>query len=232
MRQQIVTSAIVLARTDYQEADRILTMLTPDNGKVRVIAKGVRRPKSKLAGGIELFSVNDITYLPSQRSELHTLISTRLLQNYGDIVKDIKRTMFGYELLKRINRATEDSPEEAFFNLLQISLESLNNLELNIEMIELWFSMQLLRITGHTPNFITDVEGTKLVASEAYTFDHDAMAFRTAADGSFTSNHIKILRLSVAANQPAVLAQVSGAGAVIMTCTGLVHSILGNYVRM
>ena len=50
------TKAIVLRRTDYGEADRILQLLTP-SGKRSVIARGVRKEKSKLAGGIELFSV-------------------------------------------------------------------------------------------------------------------------------------------------------------------------------
>ena len=53
------TKAIVLRRTDYGEADRILQLLTP-SGKRSVIARGVRKEKSKLAGGIELFSVSDV----------------------------------------------------------------------------------------------------------------------------------------------------------------------------
>ncbi len=111
---QIVTKGIVLTRTDYGEADRIITMLTPDQGKVRVIAKGVRRVKSKLAGGIELFSVSSITYIPG-RKEIGTLVSTRLQQHFGNIVKDIDRTMLGYELLKRLNKATEDDVDDDYF---------------------------------------------------------------------------------------------------------------------
>jgi DNA repair protein RecO (recombination protein O) len=76
MKQQS-TKAVILTRTDYGEADRIMTFLTPELGKVRAMAKGVRKPKSKLAGGIELFSVSDITYIVG-RSELQTLVSTRL----------------------------------------------------------------------------------------------------------------------------------------------------------
>ena len=52
----IRTKAIVIRRTNYGEADRILQLLTPDYGKVSVMARGVRREKSKLAGGIELFA--------------------------------------------------------------------------------------------------------------------------------------------------------------------------------
>jgi DNA repair protein RecO (recombination protein O) len=99
MKNQIIAEAIVHSRTDFQEADRILTMLTPNHGKLKVIAKGVRRPRSKLAGGIELLSVNDVTVLPG-RGELGTLISSRLKAHYGQIVQDINRTMLAYELLK------------------------------------------------------------------------------------------------------------------------------------
>ena len=53
------TRAIVLRRTNYGEADRILQLLTPD-GKKSVMARGVRREKSRLAGGIELFAVSDV----------------------------------------------------------------------------------------------------------------------------------------------------------------------------
>jgi len=53
------TSAIVLRRTNYGEADRILQLLTPD-GKRGVMAKGVRREKSRLAGGIELFAICEV----------------------------------------------------------------------------------------------------------------------------------------------------------------------------
>ena len=50
--------AIVLRRTNFGEADRIVDLLTP-SGRVSVMARGVRREKSKLAGGIELFALCD-----------------------------------------------------------------------------------------------------------------------------------------------------------------------------
>jgi len=59
--KQFVTTGLVLSRTDFGEADRIITVLTPDHGKLRLMAKGVRRMKSKLAGGIDLFTVSDLT---------------------------------------------------------------------------------------------------------------------------------------------------------------------------
>lgn len=209
MKPHIVTRGIVLARTDYQEADRILTIITPDNGKLRVIAKGVRRPKSKLAGGIELFSLNEITVLPG-KSDIKTLISSRLSVHYGDIVKDIQRTMLGYELLKVINRITEDEPGPEFFTLLQRSLEALNDQQLSYQLLELWFTLQLLHINGHSPNLATDSSGHQLKREGVYVFDFDEMCFRPQAQGVFTSSHIKLLRLGMSDNGVLVMKQLHG----------------------
>jgi DNA repair protein RecO (recombination protein O) len=52
-RRLYVTDAIVLSRFDYGEADRILTLLTPGLGKIKAIAKGIRRPTSRIGGSLE-----------------------------------------------------------------------------------------------------------------------------------------------------------------------------------
>jgi DNA repair protein RecO (recombination protein O) len=231
MKNQIATKGIVLARTDFQEADRILTVLTPDNGKARVMAKGVRRQKSKLAGGIELFSVSEVTLLPT-RGELQTLVSSRLIVHYGNIVKDIKRTMLAYEVLKRINRVTEDEPGEEYFELLQATLAGLNDLDLDVSLVELWFLMQLLSITGHTPNMKTDTEGAKLSADERYIFDFDEMGFRQQHGGPYDANHIKLLRLSYATEEPGILKQIKDAEDVTASILKLVSNMLSLSVRI
>ena len=73
----IRTRAIVLRRTNFGEADRILQLLTPE-GRRSVMAKGVRREKSKLAGGIELFAITDVV-LGEGRGDLGILTSAQLV---------------------------------------------------------------------------------------------------------------------------------------------------------
>ena len=207
MKNQIITKGIVLARTDFQEADRILTLLTPDHGKLRMIAKGVRRPRSKLAGGIELLSVSDISVLPG-RGELGTLVSTRLITHYGQIVTDLHRTMLAYDILKRLNKLTEDVVGEEYFDLLQAALEGLNDLGLDVDLAELWFVMQLLDITGHVPNLVTDAQGKKLLPDQTYQFDYDAIAFVPTLEGAYNPGHVKLLRLCLVAKSPLPLKQI------------------------
>ena len=74
------TQAIVLRRTNYRESDRILDLLTPE-GKQAVIARGVRKAKSRLAGGIELFTLAEVV-IHQGRGDLGTLTSAKMLQFY------------------------------------------------------------------------------------------------------------------------------------------------------
>ena len=226
--KQLNSKGVVLTRTDYGEADRIITFLTPDQGKVRVIAKGVRRQKSKLAGGIELFSISDITYIIG-RGDLHTLVSTRLEQHFGNIVKDIDRTMLGYEFLKIINRVLEDEGGEEYYILLVAGLAALNSPTTPKDLSECWFLVQLMRLHGHLPNLTHDVKGGDLPKDGIFKFSIDDMAFFASPNGEFTQNHIKLLRL-LAYNPPENLLQVTGLASYLADLTPLVRTMSRQYV--
>lgn len=226
---QITTKAIILARTDFGEADRILTLLTPEYGKLRLMAKGVRRVKSKLAGGIELFSVSDITFIKG-KGDIGTLVSTRLAKHYRHIVENIDRTMLGYELIKQLNKVTEDEPESAYFHLLQQAFEALDDVSVNAELIKLWFAAQLLRLAGHTPNLQTDETGAKLELSKTYSFSFNSMAF--APNGNYTADHIKFLRLLFGEHIPAILQKVQGSAELTRSLASMVGTMLVGQLRI
>lgn len=229
--KQKVTVGIVLARTNYGEADRILTILTSDQGKIRLLAKGVRRIKSRLAGGIELFSINDITLIEG-RGDLGTLISARVFRNYGEIVKDVNRTMFTYDVLKQLNKLTEDTPEQEYFTVLARTLQAINNPLNSLDAIALWLHMQLLRLSGHSPNLLQDSEGNKLESTKSYMFNFETMYFDDAVSGPFSADHIKLLRLSESANSAVKVAQVQGADSILPSLVQLTKTMLRQHTRM
>jgi DNA repair protein RecO (recombination protein O) len=228
---QLLTTGIVLSRTDYGEADRILTLLTPDYGKLSLMAKGVRRIKSKLAGGIELFSVSDVTFIKG-KGDMGTLVSARLRKHYGTIVQDINRTMLGYDLIKMLNKVTEDNPEAEYFQLLEQAFEALDDAVIGIGMIRLWFSAQLLRLGGHTPNLQTNTTGQKLVVESIYNFEFDTTSFIVAPGGGFGVDEIKFLRLVFANNQPNLLQKVENSQKLVDSCLPLVTNLLKLHVRV
>ena len=225
------TLGIVLSRTDYGEADRIVTVITPDKGKRRLMVKGARRMKSKMAGGIELFSVSELSYIKG-RGDIDTLISARLDKYYSQIVNDIDRVQLGYELLKVLNRATEDEPEPDYFDLLKSALAALDNSQIETELIRLWFNAQLLRLAGHTPNLKTDTDGKALAAELKYNFDFEAMAFSQNPSGRYDSNQIKFIRLLFAGHQPAVINKVQGLDKLMSASTPLIQTMLQAHIRI
>ncbi len=228
--RQIVTKGIVLSRTNFGEADRILTIITPGYGRIRAIAKGVRKVKSKLAGGIELFSVSHITFIKG-KGEIDTLISTRLDRHFGNIVSNLERTMFGYNILKLFNRIVEDNSGEEYFTLLEHTLDGLNKLELNLQLVELWLNLQLLKTMGHSPNLLTDGSGAKLTQSGKYNFDPDAMQFIGGDNGNFDSSHIKLLRLGLKVDSPSTLGQIKQVDKILPACVQLSNAMLKQFVR-
>lgn len=227
---QQVADAIVLARTDYGEADRILTLLTPNHGKLRLMAKGVRRVRSKLAGSIELFSVTSVTFAKG-RSDIGTLVSARLQVHYGRIIQDLGRTMLGYDLLKQLNKVIEDEPEAEYFHLLQQAFAALDESTVPIELIRVWFDCQLLRLGGHTPNLQTEPDGTKLRIGQAYEFSFDDSAFMSRPDAPYDADSIKYLRLLFAGNIPQVLAKVSGVSELTALNQPLVKLLMRQHVH-
>lgn len=227
---QLLTTAIILRRTNFGEADRIITLLTPDHGKLRVMARGVRRAKSKLAGGIELFSVSHVTFIPG-RGEIGTLVSTRLERHFGTIIKDLERVQLGYELIKRLDKATEDQTEASYFTLLLQGFEALDDSAIPADVIQLWFSAQLLQLGGHEPNLRTDTAGNKLEAGSKYNFDIEAMTFTMHPSGRFSASDIKFLRLLFSAAKPAVLAKVVGLAGLGARTRPLLTAMSQQYVQ-
>ncbi len=69
------TRAIVLAHFDLGEADRIITLLTPEDGKIRAVAKGVRRPRSRIGGSVEPFAELDVVLARGRNLDVITQVS-------------------------------------------------------------------------------------------------------------------------------------------------------------
>lgn len=234
MNRQQTTQGIVLRRTVFGEADRIIIFLTPDHGKVRVMAKGVRKSKAKLAGSVELFGVSDISFIPG-RGELNTLTSARLRQNFGHIIKDTARTQAGFEVITLINKATEDNPGPEYFDLLDGTLAGLDDQSVPPELTLLWFCLQLLKLAGHAPDLRQDTSGAPLSPDITYDFDTEAMRFAKPAvgrDGQYNANHIKFLRLALAAAHPAPLVKINGAAELVQQLQQLLTNMLRQYVKV
>lgn len=204
----VVSKGIVLNRTNYGEADRILVFLTPDQGKVHAIAKGVRKSKSKLAGGIELFTVADISFIRG-KSELVTMTSARLNKHFGEITKQLDRANAGYEVLKIVAKHTDDHPDASYFGLVSETFDLLNRSEITPNLSLSWFYTQLLKLDGRTPNLQTDFQNKALNEQDKFLFDYQSMALKPHNSGPFNASHIKLLRALLSSAKVAARLEVS-----------------------
>lgn len=207
--------AIVLRRTNYGEADRILDLLTPD-GRMSVMARGVRKEKSKLAGGIELFALCDVV-IGQGKGDLGVLTSARLVTFYRHILQDYDRMQFAYEVLAQVAKASASLDEEEWYDIVSEELATLDVLSVPLMLAQTWFYIRVAQLLGDEMNLTRDIRGEKLSSDKKYRYDSQEKGLIEDINGAITAEHIKILRL-VGAKSLSVILQVGGMGDYLNDC--------------
>jgi DNA repair protein RecO (recombination protein O) len=127
MRQPRVytTEAVVLRRTDFGEADRILTLFTPQKGKVRAIAKGVRRTTSRMAGHLEPFGRAQLLLATGRELDIVTQAEAReRLEHLNDDLWHSTAAWYCAELVDRFLQ--DDDPHPRLYALFTRTLRLLD----------------------------------------------------------------------------------------------------------
>lgn len=143
------TDAIILRRLDYGEADRILTVFTPQLGKLRLMAKGVRKITSRKAGHVELFMLTDMLVAKGRTFDI--ISQAAMLEAYRPLREDLDKTSQAYYLAELIDRFTEERDvNRALFELLALTLARLSHIDDSYLTLR-YFELHLLRLTGFQP---------------------------------------------------------------------------------
>jgi DNA repair protein RecO (recombination protein O) len=193
MQSQISTKAIVLHRTNYGEADRIITSITSDGIKISLFAKGVRKPKSKLVAGTELFCVSDICYIQKSPQSMATLVSAKIHKQHASFLNDLSKVQLAYDVIKLINKHTEDIYAEDYYIILKEVLSELDSKESNVDIVRAWAWLKILSTSGHQLQLQAQSNGEDFKDRELYIFDWTDLGFINNANGQYSSEHIKFL---------------------------------------
>ena len=194
--RNIKTQAIVLRRTNYGEADRILKILTPE-GKMSVMAKGVRKEKSKLAGGVEMFSLSEVVLLQG-KSEMLTLTSAKAVEFYQNLLTNLDALEVAAEILKKVSKAAEMVDNPGFFKLTVQKKKDKS-------VVLTYFYFNLAALLGEQINLYTDITGEKLKQGQTYAWESIEKALRPTTAGKISENEIKVMRLMLSAELSLVL---------------------------
>lgn len=150
MRSKSYSSeGIVLARRNYSEADRIVVIYSKNHGKLGLIAKGVRRTKSKKRGSIEVFS--HIRFSAARGKSLDILTEAEIITSFPQIRKNLKKVSVAYYFIEVIGRLThEEEKNEPLFLLLLKYLISLQK-EKELKKLRMKFVKDVLVLLGYWP---------------------------------------------------------------------------------
>ena len=173
---QYKTEAIVLRLREYREADALVTLLTKERGKVSGVAKSVYKPSSKLRGGVQPYSVNDMM-LSQGRGSLHTLIQSECVEMLLPIRHCFEAMALGAywaELLESFGQ--EELPDDELYLLgktgfMGIAVDPRPVMRLVLE-------MRLISQQGIRPDFSTCCKCGK-------GMNHDQLTCFAPADGGF-----------------------------------------------
>ena len=146
----INTTGIVLRETAYKESSKILTVLTSEEGKLTVMAKGALRKNSKLAAATQLLVFSEMTLFSSR--DRWTMTEARSIEQFRGLQDDIAKLALGSyfaELTEAV--ADEDNPNT---ELLPLCLNALYALSEGIKpssYIKPAFELRLMKVSGFSP---------------------------------------------------------------------------------
>lgn len=150
------TRAIILKHRDQGEADRVLTVMTPDLGKRTLLARGVRRPASRKAGHLEPFTHVQLLIARGRSWDLVTQADT--VYAFRVLREDLERTAYAFYFVELVDAfAQEEDEHRDIFDLLLQALHLLEHTG-RPALLARWFELALLRLSGYQPALFRCVE--------------------------------------------------------------------------
>ncbi len=148
-RRLYAADAIVLARFDLGEADRVVTFLTPDRGKFKAIARGIRRPTSRLGGALEPFAELRVNLARGRTFDVVTGVA--LVRAFLRLRDSLEATATAWYLAELADRSVEErEPVPAVFALLHRGYELLDA-GMAPGRVARWFEVHLATELGQAP---------------------------------------------------------------------------------
>jgi DNA repair protein RecO (recombination protein O) len=142
------TAAILLRRRKFSDTSLIISWCTVSRGCIHTVAKGGRRAKSPFAGKLDLFFEAEISFIPSRKSNLHTLTEVMVKNTFAGIRQNYLRTQVAAYFVELVEICTErDHREPELFALLGRAFRYLDSTDATVRAVA-HFETELARITG------------------------------------------------------------------------------------
>jgi DNA repair protein RecO (recombination protein O) len=168
MRDRVYRAeAVIIRRSDFGEADRMLTLITPQ-GKRRVVAKGARKTTSRLAGHIELFTHTALLLAVGRNLDIITQSS--ILHSYDNLRGDLRRISAAYYTAELIDRLLEEEDENRpAFELMVATLHQID-ITISLDLVLRFYELHILGYMGYRPQLYHCANCQEVLTEEAGRF--------------------------------------------------------------
>ena len=149
--KQIKVNGIIIAENNSNDFDKMLTMLTPNLGKIGCSARGARRTKSQLLAGTQFLCFGE--YMLFKGSEHYTMNSCETIEMFYNIRTDLDKLTYASYITKIVNDVTTENQNS--FNTLKLFLNTLymiSETDKDLDFITSVFKLRILKILGFAPN--------------------------------------------------------------------------------
>ncbi len=158
-------TAIVLRRRDMGEADRLLTVLARDQGKLTLLAKGVRRQASRKAGHLEPFTQADL--LVARGKSLDIITQADTIKAHRHLREDLWRSSWAYYVAELADAFTQEAdPNPTLFDLLADTLDRLEETAVDLALAVRYYELHVLSLAGYQPQLFRCVQCDTLLKPE------------------------------------------------------------------
>ncbi|HET6444591.1 MAG TPA: DNA repair protein RecO [candidate division Zixibacteria bacterium] len=166
------SEAIVLRRSNFGEADRMLTLYSKEFGKIRALAKGARKPQTRKTGHVELFMRTDFMFARGKSIDIIT--HAELVEAYQQIRTDLVRTTYASYAVELIDQLTADADRDLRkYSLLSEALEwfaASGDLMLTAR----YYELRLLALAGFQPQLFHCISGGEAIEEQDQFFSAEA----------------------------------------------------------
>ncbi|MEO6589467.1 MAG: DNA repair protein RecO [Pyrinomonadaceae bacterium] len=150
----VETEGLVLKSYSLAEADKIVVLLTQNEGLVRGVAKGAKRLKSRFGGGLEPFSVVQVTYFQKEERELVSISHIELVKSYFEKASEPEFfEKFAYLVELLVEFAPPHDPNESLYRMAKVCLETASENPQNLDGTVVYFELWILRLNGYLPDW-------------------------------------------------------------------------------
>ena len=149
--KQVKFSGVVIAENNMGDYDKMVTLLTPNFGKISCSARGARRTKSLLLAGTQFLCFGE--YQLFKGSDTYKINSCETIEMFYNIRTDLDKLQYASYITKIINDVTTENQNS--YNTLKLFLNTLYTIsetDKNLEQIVSVFKLRLLKILGFAPN--------------------------------------------------------------------------------